>query len=82
MLNIIFRSILLEFIGALAKWLFYAILCKIRGREIKSFVEIWNGRNNSSDAEYMMHGMSNILVGYLVLVLFIVIGFAIDAIWY
>ena len=58
-------SIVLEFIGALIKWIFYAILCALRGKKIVSFRKIWSGKQNGdeSSADLLMHGMSNIILG-------------------
>ena len=82
MFDFIFRSILIEFLGVLAKWVFYAFSHKMRGKKVVGFLEIWDGRKNINDPENVLHGMSNILTGYLVIAILIGLGFIIDAIWY
>lgn len=57
MLDIIFRSILVEFIGASVKWLFYAVKNSIKGEKIVSFSEIWKGKKGSKDTTLFFHGL-------------------------
>lgn len=82
MLEIIFRSILIEFIGAFTKWIFYYVKNSFQGNRIKSFKEIWSGRKEASDHDKLSTGLSNIFVGYLVLIILIGVGFLIDHLFY
>lgn len=82
MLDIIFRSILVEFIGASVKWLFYAVKNSIKGEKIVSFSEIWKGKKGSKDTTLFFHGLSNIVVSFIIIIILIGLGFLIDAIWY
>lgn len=78
----IFRSVFVEFLGVFARWGIGAITNKLRGKEIVGFWEVWNGRKESSDSELFLYGVSNILIGYVVIALLIGLGFLIDAIWF
>ncbi len=82
MLDFIFRSIIVEFLGVLTKWLYYVITNKIKGKEVIRFYQIWEGRKSLNSSEYFLHGISNIAFGYLVLIGMIAMGFIINAIWY
>jgi|TARA_Y100000592_G_C5363596_1_gene264868 hypothetical protein len=42
MIDSIIGSVFFEFVGALTKWVVYAVLHKVRGREIISFKEMWD----------------------------------------
>ena len=68
MIDSIIGSVFFEFVGALTKWAVYAVLHKVRGREIISFKEMWDGRKGSQKSEIIMHGFSNILLGLTVVV--------------
>ncbi len=65
----IFGSIILEFIGALTKYLIYSVIAKIKGRKVVSFKLIWQGRKKSNEMDYVLNGFSNTLVGAVVLTL-------------
>lgn len=68
MVDSIIGSVFFEFIGALTKWVAYAVLHKVRGKHIISFKEMWDGRKGSQKSEIIMHGVSNILLGLIVVV--------------
>ena len=69
-------SIFFEFVGALTRWLILLIVNLIRGKNIKGFKEIWGGRKNLSSADLILHGMTNITLGTIVVVIIcsIIIG--------
>lgn len=69
-------SIFFEFIGALTRWLILFIFNLIKGKRIKSFKEIWGGRKNSSSADLILHGVTNITLGTIIVVILcsIIIG--------
>lgn len=73
MIDSIIGSVFFEFIGALIKWVVYAVLHKLRGKEIISLKEMWDGRKGSQKSEIIMHGFSNILLGLIVVVGFFVL---------
>lgn len=73
MLDNIIGSIFFEFIGALTKWLFYAAVYALKGKKIKSFKVIWDGRKGSTDSDLIMHGASNILLGLIITVALVLI---------
>lgn len=66
MLDSIIGSIVFEFVGAFVKWVFYAFVYKMRGKEIISFKEMWSGRKGSKSSDLIMHGFSNVVLGLLV----------------
>lgn len=68
MIESIIGSLFFEFVGALTKWVVYAVLHKARGRDIISFKQMWDGRKGSQKSEIIMHGFSNILLGLIVVV--------------
>lgn len=63
MIDNIIGSIFFEFIGAFIKWSIYALINKIRGKNITNFKEMWHGRKGSQKADFIMDGASNIIVG-------------------
>jgi len=68
-----FGSIILEFIGALFRWLLTLLLNKIRKRKTPSFGRIWNGRKGASFQQGIEHGGTNIFIGMLVVLVIVVI---------
>lgn len=68
MIDSIIGSVFFEFVGALTKWVVYAVLHKIRRKRIISFREMWDGRKGSQNPEIILHGFSNTLLGLLVVV--------------
>lgn len=58
MIDSILGSVFFEFVGASTKWSVYAVLHKLRGKEVISFKEMWEGRNGSQKSEIVMHGFS------------------------
>jgi hypothetical protein len=68
MIDSIIGSVFFEFVGAFTKWVVYAVLHKVRRREIISFKEMWDGRKGSQKSDIIMHGFSNILLGLIVVV--------------
>jgi hypothetical protein len=68
MIDSIIGSVFFEFVGAFTKWVVYAVIHKVRGRDIISFKEMWGGRKGSQKSEIIMHGFSNILLGLIVVV--------------
>ncbi len=73
MIDSIIGSVFFEFIGALTKWVGYAVLHKVRGKEVISFKEMWDGKRGSQKSEFIMHGFSNIVLGLIVVVGFFVL---------
>lgn len=68
MIDSIIGSVFFEFVGALTKWVIYAILYKIKGKGLISFKEMWNGRKGNHKSEIIMHGFSNIFLGLIVII--------------
>lgn len=68
MIESIIGSLFFEFVGALTKWVVYAVHHKVRGREVISFREMWDGRKGSQKSGIIMHGFSNIILGLIVVV--------------
>jgi hypothetical protein len=64
-----FGSIIFEFIGAFAKWVFYAFRNKLQGQKITSFMRIWMGRKGARGEELILQGFSNIGLGMLLSVI-------------
>lgn len=65
MIDSVIGSVFFEFIGAFLKWAIYAVVYKIRGKEIISFKEMWSGRKGSQKSDIIIHGVSNIILGLL-----------------
>jgi large-conductance mechanosensitive channel len=68
----IIGSVFFEFIGAMTKWILYAVIYKIKGKNIISFKEMWEGPKRSQKSDILMHGFSNTILGLIVVVGFIV----------
>jgi hypothetical protein len=64
-------SVILEFVGAFIKWVVYAFVNSIQGKEMKSFKEILKGSKNSSKPDGIFYGASNVLLGAIALILLI-----------
>ena len=60
-------SIILEFIGASIRWIFLLIKSRMTGKKVISFKEIFDGKKRSSFKESVEHGMSNIILGFVVI---------------
>jgi uncharacterized membrane protein (DUF106 family) len=59
-------SIILELIGAFCKWSFLTIKHIATGRKRVSFQQIFDGSKDSDFKESIEHGLSNILLGWIV----------------
>ncbi|OOG76833.1 hypothetical protein B0E43_07555 [Algoriphagus sp. A40] len=68
MIDSILGSVFFEFVGTLTRWVVYAALHKIKGKDIIGFREIWNGRKRGTKSEIIAHGFSNIVLGLIVVV--------------
>jgi hypothetical protein len=66
-LEAIFGSIILQFLGASAKWVIYFILNKYKGKKTIPFKKFWKGRKAKHEMDYILDGWSNIWVGILVI---------------
>ena len=71
MLDNIIGSIFFEFIGVFIKWTFYLIVNKIKGKKVISFKNVWNGRRSKDKSEIFMNGFSNIAIGMISTLLFL-----------
>jgi hypothetical protein len=80
MLEYILRTIILESIGASVKWGFNAIKSLIRKQKIKSFSYYYKGDDKDDPINRVAYGISNILLGFLVIIIFILILIIIDRI--
>ena len=69
----IFGSIILEFLGASAKWVIYFIMNKYKGKKTIPFKEFWKGRKTKHEMDYILDGWSDIGVGILVILTLCVI---------
>ena len=67
-------SIVFEFIGAFAKWVYYFFRTKINGGKAKGFMELWMGRKGAKNEELIMGGFSNIGLGMLIVLILLVIA--------
>ncbi|WP_339751439.1 hypothetical protein [Algoriphagus aquimarinus] len=74
MFDHILGSVFFEFIGAFSKWIVYAAIYKMRGKKVISFNEMWGGKKNSKRSDILMHGFSNIILGLLIVVGFLVLA--------
>jgi hypothetical protein len=77
-IDIIFRSVLVEFIGASTKWFFLLSIDFLKGKKPKSFKEIWKGEKKKSSSDSIKGGISNIFLGYAVIIALILLGFLLD----
>ena len=75
MFDFIFRSILLEILGASFKWAVYNSFNWLTGNKYLPFERIYSGRKNQRKSEAISDGISNILWGYLFLAIVIIIMF-------
>ena len=66
-------SIVFEFIGVLFKWIFYYLRGKIKGNKVYKFKEVWNGRKNKNFKEELEYGVSNIVLGMVIIIVVIII---------
>ncbi len=73
MLESIIGSVVLEFIGAFFRWLFLSIKNRLKGNEVLSFKKVWEGRKDASFKSSIEQGMSNIGLGILILLIFLVV---------
>jgi len=62
-----FGSIILELIGASAKWIYFSIKSSMLGKARPTFKEIYDGKEKKGSAEYLYEGMSNVMTGIVVL---------------
>ncbi len=69
-------SVFFEFVGALTRWLILLVVNLIRGKRAMSFKEVWGGRKDLSTSDLILHGVSNIALGTIVVVVIcsIIIG--------
>lgn len=65
-MDIFFGSIILEFIGAIVKWVWYWIINSIQGRKSISFMSVWRGRKHKDEMSYILGGFSNTITGAIV----------------
>jgi hypothetical protein len=69
----IFGSIVFEFIGVSAKWIFTNIKDRIQGRKPKTFSELWNGKKKATLQESVERGWSNAFTGIAIILAVIII---------
>lgn len=69
LLEILFGSIILEGLGAFAKWVFLAVKNWISRKPYVSFSKIYDGKKSASLQGRVEHGFSNTLLGVIVIVL-------------
>lgn len=62
-----FGSIILELIGASAKWIYFRVKSSVLGTARPTFKEIYDGKERKGSAQYLYEGMSNTLAGIIVL---------------
>jgi hypothetical protein len=61
-----FGSIILELIGAFFRWAYLAVKHWIKGKKVASFGRIFDGRRNASFQESIEYGVSNIVLGWII----------------
>ena len=71
MFDNIIGSILLEYLGAIIKWVISIPILFLKGEKPISFGQYWRKRKNSNPIDSIMGGVSNIFIGLLFLVLLI-----------
>ena len=72
-IDFILGSVIFEFIGASAKWVYSNVKDRLRGERPKTFSEIWNGRKKASFQESIEHGWSNIFLGVAIIIILIIV---------
>lgn len=66
-------SIIFEFIGVLSRWIYVLIIKKINGEKAISFSEVWKGRASNDFARSFGYGISNVLLGMIVMIIVLLI---------
>jgi hypothetical protein len=74
----IFGSIVLEYIGASTKWVIYFFISKLKGQKVTPFKQILDGKKGSKQYDAILHGWSNIWVGVIVIISIAVLLVMID----
>jgi len=69
----LFGSIVFELIGAGTKWIYFRIRNSFLGKPGPSFKAIYLGTKKRGSAEHLYDGMSNIMVGMIVVVILLCI---------
>ncbi len=65
-------SIIFEFIGSIFRWLYIAIVRKIKGKKVVSFKKVWDGRDNKLQKR-VGYGISNIFLGMLIILVVVIL---------
>lgn len=61
-------SIIFGFFGALIRWIVMRIINLGKGTNTRSFIEMWLGRNKEIDADSLLDGVINNILGAIFLV--------------
>ena len=64
--EVIFSSIVFEFIGASARWIANYLASKVTGKERRGFDAYWEGRKGSGHVAKTKNAIYNINIGTLV----------------
>ncbi len=62
------RSLIFEYLGITARWLFFFIRSKVTGKKAKSFKEVRHG-DMHEPADVLSYGCLNIFVGLIIVVI-------------
>lgn len=68
MLDSIIGSLFFEWVGAFTRWSILWVVNMVKGKKQLTFKEVWDGRKNSTQSETFMYGISNIMLGTVVVV--------------
>jgi len=68
MLDSIIGSLFFEWVGAFTRWSILWVVNRVKRKKQLTFKEVWAGRKNTTQSETFMYGISNIMLGTVVVV--------------
>ena len=74
MLEAIFGSLIFEFIGVSAKWIFHCVKYKIKGKAIIKFKNFRKEKKDISFQESIEDSFSNVALGIIIIVILLILG--------
>ena len=66
-------SLVFEFIGVSVRYLLQLLIHIFSKQELKSFKELWDGPDQEDPINMVSYGFSNILIGFSVLMIFVML---------
>ena len=66
-------SVIFEFFGVLCRYIYQFVTSVFTKKKLKTFIELWKGPDQEDPVNILSYGVSNILIGFSVLMGFVLL---------